>query len=373
MIPLEAPTTRGRAAPSPGLRELVAGERGAELGRGPRRASGPGSPSGVAIFDRGRAPSSTTGSGSCSGRSRCCDPTRSPPAAPRSMASAGTAIGFALSAACSRSSASITPRLWIIVVVGVLPVRLHAAGRRLRRRAGVLHDRGGRMFNLIEPQGWHTGLVRFENIVHRVVGERRRRVAVLAPARIGRAAGERLELYRASRARCRSGSSTRPIGRTGAPRRAARPRVVRPVPVGDGPASRRVGDRGPRCSPTLRRSDSRSRRSSATAGVTRFERCGPTRSAFREVLTEVDGRARRHRRRHCKIPSGRDGAPADVAATRVATRAPVSSCLEQHAHEAGPDGALAAGLDAALVRDLLVEVAALADAALVAVPKVPAG
>ena len=107
-------------------------------------------------------------------------------------------------------------------------------------------------------------------------------------------------------------------------------------------------------------------------GVTRFERCGPTQSAFREVLTEVTG-VLDATATTLQDPERPYGAPADVAATRAATRAPVSSCLEQHAHEAGPDGALAAGLDAALVRDLLVEVAALADAALVAVPKVPAG
>ena len=79
------------------------------------------------------------------------------------------------------------------------------------------------MFNLIVPQGWHTGLVRFENIIDRIVGERvvallfwPRRASVGLRANVA-------ALYRdLGRARdCRHRRNPAPTG-TGARRRAPR-------------------------------------------------------------------------------------------------------------------------------------------------------
>ena len=91
----------------------------------------------------------------------------------------------------------------------VLPLRLHPAGRRLRRRAGVLHDRGGRTVQPHPATGVADGPGALREHPARVRCERRGRSLLLAPARIGGLAGQRLGPVPAPRAaRCRSASST---------------------------------------------------------------------------------------------------------------------------------------------------------------------
>jgi len=106
------------------------------------------------------------------------------------------------------------------------------------------------------------------------------------------------------------------------------------------------------------------------SGVTRFERCGPTRSALREAVGEVSTALESTASR---LERAGDAAstPVDVAALTASTRGPVRECLDHHAHDSGADGPRAAGIDAALARDLIVEVAVLADDALTTVPKLP--
>jgi hypothetical protein len=64
------------------------------------------------------------------------------------------------------------------------------------------------------------------------------------------------------------------------------------------------------------------------------------------------------------------GQAADVAALAAATRAPIVDCLQHHAHD-DSRGVLKAGVDAAIVRDLLVDAAVLTDDALATVAELP--
>ena len=286
-------------------------------------------------------------------------------------ASAGTALGFAISALFLALVGFDNTALWILVVLTFFlsaytpQVVGFVAGQVCFTIAVVA------LFNLIQPQGWQTGLVRFENIligsgVSAVVAlcfwPRRASVGLRANVsdlygRLGHAlslglahttAGEPVHAAelraQASYVQYLSETAREPDGR--------RPWAAL---LADAAQIRFAIE-------TLERH----------RGVIRFETCGPTRSAFRDALAEVTGvldatAAVLH------DPDQPARTPADVAAITAATRTPVRNCLEQHAHEAGPEGPLAAGLDAALVRDLLVEVTALADAALVAAPTVPKG
>ena len=101
--------------------------------------------------------------------------------------------------------------------------------------------------------------------------------------------------------------------------------------------------------------------------MTRFDACGPTRTAFHDVVDEVAAVLDATATGLVATDHVR-GATVDVRSVAAVTRDPVCACLARHAHEAGPDGPLAAGLDAALVRDLLMDVTAVADHALAAAP-----
>ena len=104
----------------------------------------------------------------------------------------------------------------------------------------------------------------------------------------------------------------------------------------------------------------------------RFDQCGPTRTALRAGVEEVSGALTATATR-LESPKAPAVAGADVPAISRATRDPICTCLAHHAHEGGADGPLAAGLDAAFVRDLLLEVAVIADHALETAPTVPNG
>ena len=81
------------------------------------------------------------------------------------MAAVGTAIGFAISAAVLGLVGIDHDVLWVVVAIGFFlsaytpQVVGFVAGQVCFTIAVVA------MFNLIEPQGWQTGLVRFENIL----------------------------------------------------------------------------------------------------------------------------------------------------------------------------------------------------------------
>ena len=106
--------------------------------------------------------------------------------------------------------------------------------------------------------------------------------------------------------------------------------------------------------------------------VVRFDQCGPTRTALREAVETVAG-ALGATGSQLEHPGLAVPATADVSSVSASTRAPVRDCLQRHAHESARDGPLAVGLDAAVVRDLLVEVAVLADDALRTAASLPKG
>jgi uncharacterized membrane protein YccC len=102
-------------------------------------------------------------------------------------------------------------------------------------------------------------------------------------------------------------------------------------------------------------------------GYAGLRTCGPTRTAFAASVQDVaaalaataDGLEHRT-----------GGHAADVTALAAATRAPIVDGLLHHAHD-DSQGVLKAGVDAAIVRDLLVDAAVLTDDALATVPQLP--
>jgi uncharacterized membrane protein YccC len=287
------------------------------------------------------------------------------------MASAGTAIGFALSAGLLALVGFDQTGLWIIVVVGFFlsaytpQVVGFVAGQVCFTIAVVA------MFNLIEPQGWHTGLVRFENIV---IGSSVSAIVALLfwPRRASVGLRTNLvELYRGLGRALPAGIAHRewmlPVHR--AELRAHASYVQYLSETARVPAGRRPWA-------TLLAEAAQTRFAiemlERHRGLTRFDQCGPTRTALHECAAEIartlDGTAARLESRD-RPANGR----VDVESAARSTRDPVTACLGHHAHDAGPDSPLAAGLDAALVRDLLLEVAAIADHALETAPTVPDG
>lgn len=77
----------------------------------------------------------------------------------------GTVAGFALSSALLFASGERHPALWAILVIGLFlavytPTAVHAiVGQAMFTVAVVV------LFNILEPQGWRTGLVRVEDIL----------------------------------------------------------------------------------------------------------------------------------------------------------------------------------------------------------------
>ncbi len=282
------------------------------------------------------------------------------------FASFGTAIGFAVSAALLAVVGFDHVGLWIIVVVGFFlsaytPQVVGFVAGQVSFTIAVVA-----MFNLIEPQGWHTGLVRLENIL---IGSAVSAAVALMfwPRRASVGLRKNVaELYRSLA--------------TELPERIAdvdAPDLVGPVVLRAhagyvqylSETARRPADRAPWV--TLLADASQVRfsldmlpRHRDYAGL---RECGPTRTAFGLVVQDV---ARALDATAAELDGAVGGTPVDVDDLAVKTRAPIAECLTSHAHE-GPDGVLAAAVDAALVRDLLVDVAELADEALAAVPQLP--
>ncbi len=227
------------------------------------------------------------------------------------------------------------------------------------------------MFNLIEPQGWQTGLVRFENIL---IGVGVSAVVALCfwPRRASVGLRKNVvELYRRL-ARVLGGGVSEP--EAGAPADAAERRAQASYVQYLSETARTPAGRRPWA--TLLADAAQVRFALETLerhrGVTRLDGCGPTRAAFHEAAGEVSGVLEATASR-LQAAGGRAGAPVDVRSVGTRTRDPVCTCLARHAHEAGPDGPLAAGIDAALVRDLLMDVAVIADHALEVAATVPDG
>ena len=161
------------------------------------------------------------------------------------MAAAGTTVGFAISAVLLAFVGFDDAGLWFIVVVGFFlsaytpQVVGFIVGQVCFTIAVVA------MFNLIEPQGWHTGLVRVENIV---IGSAVS--AVVALLFWPRRASVDLRANVAALYRDLAGALTGGIARPETldpvhPRGAARPRGLRAVPLRDRSGARRpaaVGD-----------------------------------------------------------------------------------------------------------------------------------
>jgi uncharacterized membrane protein YccC len=282
------------------------------------------------------------------------------------FASLGTAIGFAVSAVLLALVGFDDVGLWIIVVAGFFlsaytpQVVGFVAGQASFTIAVVA------MFNLLEPEGWHTGLVRLENIL---IGASVSAVVALVfwPRRASVGLRANLaELYRDL-----SAELPERIDRVDTPDEVSRAELrahagyvqylseTARKPEGRGSWATLLADAA-----QVRFALDLLPRHRGYAGL---RTCGPTRTAFAASVQDVadalaataDGLERR--------PGGR---AADVAALAAATRAPIVDCLEHHAHD-DSQGVLKAGVDAALVRDLLVDAAVLTDDALATVANLP--
>ncbi len=285
------------------------------------------------------------------------------------MASAGTAIGFALSAGLLALIGFDRTGLWIIVTAGFFlaaytpQVVGFVAGQVCFTIAVVA------MFNLIVPQGWHTGLVRFENIV---IGSSVSAIVALLfwPRRASVGLRKNLvELYhdlgRAIQDRIAQPESEAPVDRAELRAHASYVQYLSETarePSGRRPWATLLGDAAQvRFGiETLQRH----------RGLVRFDGCGPTRTALHQCAVEIGGVLD-----STAVVLGsedqRVAEPLDVGAVATSTRTPICTCLGEHAHESGPDSPLAVGVDAALVRDLLLEVAVVADNALAVAPTAP--
>jgi uncharacterized membrane protein YccC len=282
------------------------------------------------------------------------------------FASLGTAIGFAVSAALLALVGFDDVGLWIIVVAGFFlsaytpQVVGFVAGQASFTIAVVA------MFNLLVPEGWHTGLVRLENIligasvsavVALVFWPRRASVGLRAniaelyddlatelPERIGRVDTP----DEVSRAELRAHAGyVQYLSETG---RKPAGRESWATLLADAAQVRFALDLLPR-----------------HRGYAGLRTCGPTRTAFATSVRDVADALAATAAGLAHRPAGR---AADVTALAAATRAPIVDCLAHHAHDDSRT-VLAAGVDAALVRDLLVDAAVLADDALATVPKLP--
>ncbi len=285
------------------------------------------------------------------------------------MAAVGTTGGFAISAVLLALVGFDHDALWIIVVLGFFlsaytpQVVGFVVGQVCFTIAIVA------MFNLIEPQGWQTGLVRVENIV---IGSAVSAVVAFLfwPSRASVGLRKNVAALYRDLARALVDGIRKP--ETLAPVHPAELRAHASYVQYLAETAREPGGRRPWATVLAEAAQVRFAIQTLQRhrGVTRFDICGPTRTALRDCARDIsavlDGTAAVLEDPH------QPGAPAvDVPTLTTSTREPVCACLERHAHETGPEGPLAAGLDAALVRDLLMEVAVVADHSLHAAPTVP--
>ena len=282
------------------------------------------------------------------------------------MASVGTAVGFAASALLLALVGFDTPGLWFIVIAGFFlsaytPQVVGFVAGQVSFTIAVVA-----LFNLIEPQGWQTGLVRLENIA---IGASVSAIVALLfwPSRASTGLRRNLaEMFRDL-------GDALVVGfehpETAAEVRAAELRAHASYVQYLSEMARTPEIRDPWATLLAEAAQVRFGIGALQRhpGITRFDACGPTRAALHAAATDIaqtlDRTADRLDHREAVA-----GTPIDVAALKVATRAPVCMCLEHHAHEGDPDGPLAAGLDAALLRGVLVELAIVADDALATAP-----
>ncbi len=124
-------------------------------------AARPGSPS---PFSSRASPGCSTRSGSSSARWRCSGRARSTPGRPRSAASSARRSASSSARRCSRSIGTNTSVLWVllppaVLVAGFAPAALSfAAGQAAFTVTLVI------LYNLIQPAGWHVGLIRIEDV-----------------------------------------------------------------------------------------------------------------------------------------------------------------------------------------------------------------
>ena len=243
-----------------------------------------------------------------------------------SMAALGTAVGFAISAGAARAR-----RLRRRRPLGHRRRSGSSSPRTRRRWSGSSPGRSCftiavvAMFNLIEPQGWQTGLVRLENILIGVVGERGRGARCSGRAARRSGCGRTSPRSTATSAtRCPSGiGRIRTRSTTGAPRRAARPRRLRAVPLRDGAEHRRAA----RPWATLLAEAAQVRFALDGAAAPPRRSCASTSAARRAPrcatsVAERRRRARRRRRRGSSSRTGRAARRVDVAAVSAVDAGP---------------------------------------------------
>jgi uncharacterized membrane protein YccC len=285
------------------------------------------------------------------------------------MAAIGTAVGFAISAGLLGIVGFDDAVLWGIVVAGFFlsaytPQVVGFIAGQVSFTIAVVA-----MFNLIEPQGWQTGLVRVENIV---IGSSVSAVVALLfwPRRAS--VGLRANVAALYRDLSQAVSKGVVDPDDFAPVRNAELRAHASYVQYLSETARAPANRRPWATLLAEAAQVRFAVESMKAhhGVVRFDRCGPTRTALRasvqDVASALDGAATLVASPGSAPPTG-----VDIESTTATTRVPIRECLAHHAHDGGPDGPLAAGLDAAIVRDLILEIGALADDALETAPTAP--
>jgi uncharacterized membrane protein YccC len=282
------------------------------------------------------------------------------------FASLGTAIGFAVSAALLALVGFDDVGLWIVVIAGFFlsaytPQVLGFVAGQVSFTIAVVA-----MFNLLLPEGWHTGLVRLENIL---IGASVS--AVVALVFWPRRASVELRANIATLYRDLSTELPERIGRVDTPDEVSRAELRAHAGYVQYLAETARNPQGRGSWATLLADAAQVRfaldllpRHRGYAGL---RSCGPTRTAFAASVQDVAAGLAATAAGLERHPGGHG---ADVGALAAATRAPIVDCLQHHAHD-DSQGVLKAGVDAALVRDLLVDAAVLTDDALGTVPKLP--
>jgi uncharacterized membrane protein YccC len=282
------------------------------------------------------------------------------------FASLGTAIGFAVSAALLALVGFDDVGLWIIVIAGFFlsaytPQVVGFVAGQISFTIAVVA-----MFNLLVPEGWHTGLVRLENIL---IGASVS--AVVALVFWPRRASVGLRANLAALYRDLATELPERIGRVDTPDEVSRAELRAHAGYVQYLSETARNPQGREAWATLLADAAQLRfaldllpRHRGYAGL---RTCGPTRTAFAVSVQGVAGALAATADGLARHPGG---SAADVTSIAAATLAPIVECLEHHAHD-DSEGVLAAAVDAALVRDLLVDAAVLADDALGTVPKLP--
>lgn len=282
------------------------------------------------------------------------------------FAAVGTAIGFGVSAVLLALIGFDDVGLWIIVGVGFFlsaytpQVVGFVAGQASFTIAVVA------MFNLIVPEGWHTGLVRLENIL---IGASVSAIVALVfwPRRASVGLRANLAaLYRdlATELPQRIDGIDAPDVVAAAELRAHAGYVMYLSETARKPEGRESWATLLANAAQVRFAVDILQNHHGYAGL---RACGPTRTVFTAAVHDIAGVLSATA---AGLEHGGDGHAVDVSSLATTTREPIVECLTHHAH-ADADDILESGVDAALVRDLLIDVASLADDALATVTRLP--